>query len=212
MNKPLIIVGSGGHSGVVIDAIRAGGGGDRIAGLLDDFVPHGTILHGVSVIGTTIGFEEWENYYVFLAIGDNAGRQAVWKRIARFATAVSVLHPGAEVSPTAKHGPGCFFACGAFVGPNCTVGQHSIINTHASLDHDSRMGAFSHMAPGAVTGGRVNIGSHTLVGLNATVRDGISIGDNCTIGLGSAVVKSVPDGPTPDGTVAFGNPARIQEN
>lgn len=198
--KPLLIVGSGGHAAVVIEAARLSCW--EIVGLLDDFLPVGSVRHGVTVIGKAIG--EWENHAVFFAIGDNQARVKLWSRMAG-CNEVSITHPRAYVSTSAKYAPGCFFACGSYVGQNCVVGAHSIINTNASLDHDSKLGAFSHLAPGAVTGGRVTIGSGTFVGMNACIRDGVTIGGDCTIGMGAVVVKDVTSY-----TTEYGNPARVQ--
>ena len=52
--------------------------------------------------------------------------------------------------------------------------------------------------------GPVNIGSNVFIGYNTTILKGVSIGDNCIIGAGSLVNKSIPPG-----TVAAGNPARV---
>ena len=83
------------------------------------------------------------------------------------------------------------------------MGEFVIINTGVILEHHSMVGAFSHLAPGVVTGGHVKIGSNVLIGMNATIRDGSTIGNNCVIGMGSVVTGNVPDN-----SVAWGNPCR----
>lgn len=52
--------------------------------------------------------------------------------------------------------------------------------------------------------GRVRVGSDSIVGLNAILLPGTSIGPGCIVGAG-AVVK----GDVPDGTVVAGNPSRV---
>lgn len=42
------------------------------------------------------------------------------------------------------------------------------------------------------------------LGVNVTIRPGITIGENAVIGAGSVVVKDIPDN-----VVAVGNPARV---
>jgi len=52
--------------------------------------------------------------------------------------------------------------------------------------------------------GKVIIGSNIYFGKNCTVLKGVSIGDNCIIGAGSLIVKSIPAN-----SVAVGVPARV---
>jgi acetyltransferase-like isoleucine patch superfamily enzyme len=93
---------------------------------------------------------------------------------------------------------------GAVLNPGVRVGEFCIVNTRASLDHDSTMGAFSSLAPGAITGGNVAVGSYSNVGMGATVLPGVSIGQHTLIGAGALVYRSVPDN-----SVAYGVPARL---
>lgn len=52
--------------------------------------------------------------------------------------------------------------------------------------------------------GRVKIGNNVWFGYNCTVLKGVTIGNNCIIGLGSIVSKDIPDN-----SVASGVPARV---
>lgn len=200
----LIIVGSGGHAGVVADAAMKCG--HSIAGFVDDFAPLRSIRHGHPVIGSTGTFQNPFNHRVIIAIGEIAGRALVYDLLKlRGCRFVSVVHPSSTLALTCHIGEGSFIAAGAHVGPYSSVGAHCIVNTNASLDHDSILGDYSHMAPNSATGGHVQIGSHTLIGIGACVRDRLTVGSHCVIGVGSCVVKNVPDGVT-----EYGNPARCK--
>lgn len=52
--------------------------------------------------------------------------------------------------------------------------------------------------------GKVIIGKKTYVGVNSVILPGVEIGENCLIGAGSIVNKSIPPN-----SVAVGNPVRI---
>jgi tetrahydrodipicolinate N-succinyltransferase len=52
--------------------------------------------------------------------------------------------------------------------------------------------------------GKVTIGNNIVFGRNVTIMKGVSIGDNCIIGAGSIVTKSIPAN-----SVAVGVPARV---
>jgi UDP-3-O-[3-hydroxymyristoyl] glucosamine N-acyltransferase len=59
------------------------------------------------------------------------------------------------------------------------------------------------IVPGVVLGGSTIIGDRCFIGINATTRERISIGDDCTLGMGAVLLKSIGDGET-----WYGNPAR----
>jgi sugar O-acyltransferase (sialic acid O-acetyltransferase NeuD family) len=117
---------------------------------------------------------------------------------------INVIHPNAYVA-SPLNCVGSFFASGSHVGPNTTVGNFSIVNTRAILEHDCQLGEFSHMAPGSVTGGHVKISDLCMVGLGAMIRDNTSIGRKTTIGMGSVVTNNIGDN-----CVAYGNPAKAK--
>ena len=52
-------------------------------------------------------------------------------------------------------------------------------------------------------GGTASIGKFTYLGLSAVIKEGVLIGDNVIVGMGSAVYKDIPDE-----MVVLGNPAR----
>ena len=52
--------------------------------------------------------------------------------------------------------------------------------------------------------GKIKIGSNVHIGDSALILPGIEIGDNCIVGAGSVISKSVPSN-----SVVVGNPARI---
>ena len=66
------------------------------------------------------------------------------------------------------------------------------------------MGAFSSLAPRAVTGGRVEIGAFSAIAIGAVVSHATKIGEHTVIGAGATVVKSIPEL-----VVAYGMLARI---
>ena len=50
----------------------------------------------------------------------------------------------------------------------------------------------------------VRIGNNTFIGARALILPGVNIGDDCIVGAGSVVTKSVPNG-----SIIAGNPARV---
>jgi acetyltransferase-like isoleucine patch superfamily enzyme len=83
-------------------------------------------------------------------------------------------------------------------------GIHCVINHGAIIDHDCRVGDFSHVAPGVILGGGVKVGRGVLVGAGAVILPGMVVGDYAVIGAGSVVVGNIDSS-----AVVAGNPARI---
>lgn len=206
----IVIVGSSGHARVIIDIVEQQGR-HQLVGLIDSFRPAGELTMGHEVLGDeqALGALMLTQGVTgaIIGIGDNAVRRRVAHKLAadypdlRFVTAV---HPSASVGRQTKLGAGTVIMAGACINPCCQIGQHCIINTRASLDHDSLVGDFASLAPGAITGGNVHIGAHSAVGIGATILHGRQVGQHTVIGANATVVKDIPDL-----TVAYGTPARV---
>lgn len=202
MTDHIIIVGGGGHAGVVIQAIRQAGG-ITIVGIADDTLLPGSLAHDYQVLGDPLSVFATHSYPLVMAIGSGIGRAKYIGLETLKGRWFSVVHPHSTFAGKFP-GLGCFFAAGSRIGNGCQIGRGVIINTNASLDHDSEIGDFSHLGPGAVTGGHVKIGAHTMIGIGAMIRDHLTIGSNCVIGMGAVVLEDVPDNCT-----VWGNPGRI---
>lgn len=55
--------------------------------------------------------------------------------------------------------------------------------------------------------GKIEIGDNVHIGWNTIIMPNVSIGNNCVIGAGAVVTKSIPDN-----SVAVGVPARVIES
>jgi sugar O-acyltransferase (sialic acid O-acetyltransferase NeuD family) len=141
-----------------------------------------------------------------VAIGGARGRD----RLARQAwlgergyPPLDVVHPRAFVAGDSTIGAGCQLMAMSAVCAGVSLGDCVIVNTGASVDHDSRLGHGVHVAPGARIAGEVEIGDFTFVGTGAIVLPRVRIGAGAIIGAGAVVVRHVPPGAT-----VVGNPAR----
>lgn len=201
---PLVIVGSGGHAVSVANvAISAG---YAIECFVDEKRQGSTML-GYRIVGDMAGLGNIHAYCYAMAIGDNALRArvsgdllAAWPEL-RFPP---LVHESATISSFAEIGPGTVVMPQAVIGPAARVGRFCVLNTRASLDHDSVMQDFSSLAPGAVTGGNVKIGFRSAISIGAVIKHGISVGADSVLGANSYLHHDLPDN-----QVAYGSPARI---
>ncbi len=68
-----------------------------------------------------------------------------------------------------------------------------IINTGAIIEHDCKVGEFSHIAVRSVLCEEVSIGKQPLIGANATVIQQKAGGNYCIVGAGTTIRKDVED-------------------
>lgn len=199
MNRPVIILGGGGHAKVLVDALFKSG--IPVSGILDpDTSLHGTGLLGVPILGGDELLSDFppQQYDLVNGVGSirqPRARQAIFRKLKesgyRFAT---VIHPAATIGSDVKLEEGVQIMAGAVLQPGCHVGCNTIINTRSSLDHDCSIGNHCHIAPGVTLSGGVRTGSGVHIGTGATVIQGITIGDNCLIAAGAVVVADIAEG------------------
>ena len=142
----ITLIGDGGHAAVIRDLIRARERLDR----------SGIIKQEEGVI---------------IAVGDNRARKREAEARPREPWAY-LIHPSATVASSALIGMGTVIMAGATVQARASIGQHCIVNTNASVDHDCVLGDFVHIAPGAHLCGSVRVGEGTLVGTGVAVAQG----------------------------------------
>jgi UDP-perosamine 4-acetyltransferase len=199
----VLVIGAGGHAKVVIEALRAAG--IEPVGLVDR-QPDASALLGVPVLGD----DDWlprlradgiESAVV--ALGDNGARERAGEGLRALGFRLpAVVHPAALVSPSARIGAGAVVMARAVAGTLAEIGPLAVLNTGCIVEHDNRIGACAHVAPGAALAGAVRVGERALIGVGAAVRPGISIGEDAVVGAGSTVVADVPPGAVVGGTPA----------
>ncbi len=198
---PCVILGGGGHAAVVIDAIVAAGNARPVVVLDADPRVWGTTLLGVPIRGgddllPQLKKEGIAHVVIGLGgVGSNGPRQGLFDRAERLGFApLSVIHPGASVSPWATVGTGSVILAGAVVNARAQLGRNVILNTGAIVEHDCLVGDHVHVATGARVAGGVKIGAGAHVGAGAVVLQEMVVGAGAVIGAGAVVVKHVKDG------------------
>lgn len=201
----VVIIGTGGHARVVLDAARSWFPEDIIGALDDDPTRIGLSWQGLPVGGpiTSDAVARTGADSAVLAIGNNRDRATLADRLDATVRWEVVRHASAIVSCDAEIGAGSVVMAGAIIQPGAVLGKHTIVNTGASVDHDCRIGDFVHIAPGVRLCGNVTVGDGSLIGVGAVAIPGVRIGSWATVGAGATVVRDVPDGAT-----VLGVPAR----
>jgi UDP-N-acetylglucosamine acyltransferase len=82
----------------------------------------------------------------------------------------------------------------------------NIIMAHVHIGHDSWIGNRCEICTGTVVGGYVNVYDEAKIKLNCTIRNRVIIGVGSVVGMGSVVVRNVPNF-----GVVYGNPAKEKD-
>lgn len=208
MKDKIILLGGGGHARVLIDLIRAEGGYE-IIGILDAQLEPDTLVRGVPVLGNDDLLTDLCKKGVNKAcigvgsVRDNTIRKRLYERVKAYNFYVpSLIHSSAFTSENARISEGVQIMAGAIIQTGSLIGENTIINTGAIIDHDCNVGNHVHVCPGAVMGGGSIIGDNSFIGTGATIIHGIKIGKDTIIGAGAVVICGVPNGVTVKGVPA----------
>jgi len=93
---------------------------------------------------------------------------------------------------------------GAVINSGTRIGNFSIINTKATVEHDCTVGDYCHIATSAVLSGGVEVGDFSMIGSNAVIVQYKKIAQHTLIGSGGVVTKDIKE---PGKYV--GNPVRL---
>lgn len=198
--KPILILGSGGHSKVLIEILELQK--IDIIGIIDPNRTTGEVYQGVPVVAKDIQVNEFDPSKISIVngIGSIPGNDNRWLESQRFRSKgfsfQSVIHPSAILSSELKLGDGVQIMAGCILQSHVSIGEDVIINSGSVIDHDCIIGDQSHIAPGVTLSGGVKVGAKAHLGTGTVVIQNISIGNNVVIGAGSVIFKDVPDGLT----------------
>lgn len=191
--RPVIVVGAGGHAKVVADTLRAQG--RQVLGFTDAAARGPDPLPGLPVLGTDADLDADGDFHLANGLGGTGvGRAADLRRHvqqgleARGFRFIGLRHPTAIVSDYASIGDDVQLMAGCIVQPGANIGKGSIINTAAVVEHGCTLGAFVHCASGSVLCGDVEVGDGGHVGAGAVVRQGVRLEPGVVIGAGAIVL------------------------
>lgn len=117
------------------------------------------------------------------------------------------VHPLAFVSPSVHLSPGCVVMPNASISSGTKLGHCSLVMSNTSIGHDNDIKEHCFFTANSCLGSYLSIGIGVWVGMNATLRGKQTIGNYSAIGIGSVLVKDVPEN-----QLWLGNPAKFHKN
>lgn len=104
----------------------------------------------------------------------------------------TVIDPSASIDPSAQIGEGCFIAANGVVSFGAKLQSHVLVHFNCTVGHNTDIGPFSVILPGARLSGQCQLGSSVMIGSNAFVYQGAHIGDEAKIDALTYVHEDVP--------------------
>ncbi len=201
MNKPVIVLGAGGHASVLVDMLRQLD--IDILGIVSKEKPsENGIFSGIPWYKNDEDVLNFEKSTVLLVngIGSMPGNDIRYKVHSKFKQLgygfYSVISPKAIVSRFITLAEGIQIMPGCIVNTNVSVGEATILNSGAIIEHDCNIGKHNHIAPGAVLSGSVITEDYVHIGTGARVIQGIRIGERTLVGAGATVTRNLDSNKT----------------
>ena len=205
MKKNIVIFGSGVHSKVIFSEIIKIKNYNFL-GFIDDFSQKGKKIITYKkksffnlgkirdVIDNNGGREG--KLYGIIGVGLNYIRKKIVNEVFKLDKTFkweTVISKNCILNGNINIGKGSLIMSGVVINTDTTIGNHCIINTSSSIDHDNYFKDFSSCGPGVVTGGNVTLGENSYLGIGSIVKHGVQIGKNTVIGGNSFVNKKCLD-------------------
>ena len=206
--KKIVIIGAGGFGRELLQRdkdINAGQQKWEIMGFIDDN------LHALDhiecdypVIGRVHDWQPGEDEVFALALGDPGIKELVVKEMKeKGALFADVIHPTAVVTPFSSHGEGLIMFPGSKLSVNSKVGDFVTVLS-SGVGHDVLVGDYTTISGMCSVLRNVTIGRRVFVAAGVSIANDLHIGDDSYLGLGSVILKDIPEK-----SRVFGNPARV---
>jgi len=194
-DKPVILLGAGGHAKVLLNVLRLEQ--RNVFGLVTPDLEKGSKHLGLKVLGDDEELKQYNPSEIDLVngIGSLPFQKLRWDlsdKVRSWGFSLSiVIHPSAVVSNDVLLDEGVQIMAGSVIQPGCSIGCDTIINTGSMIDHDCVICESTHIAPGCILSGGVSIGRLAHIGTGTRIIQNIKIGDRSVVAAGSTLHKDV---------------------
>ncbi len=107
---------------------------------------------------------------------------------------VSYFSSKATTYPDLLHGENCFVLENQNIQPRVKLGDNVMLWSGNHIGHGSTIGSHVYVASHVVISGHVSVGARCFIGVNASLRDFINIGEDSFIGMSGVVTKDLVAG------------------
>jgi sugar O-acyltransferase (sialic acid O-acetyltransferase NeuD family) len=169
-------------------------------GLLDDDRQrHGQKINGCRVLGPIADIEKHISAELDVVVGvaSPTAKRMVVDRLRRYhLTFPAMVASNAWLSRGVSVGQGVLIYPGVTANHGTTIDDFALINFNCVLGHDASIGKFAFLSPGVNLGGFTTIGDGAQMGIGASTRQNVCVGEDSIVGGMCMVVRDVGRGET----------------
>ncbi|GJQ61514.1 MAG: acyltransferase [Melioribacteraceae bacterium] len=195
MKEKIVVIGGGGHAKVITSMIKRAGIFEPVGFTDPEEKPQ---LLGIPYLGTDDKLPELFACgvrHAVIGLGQIKSSR-IRRKLVQMADDIGfelpeIIAPGAIINEEVSIGRGTVVMDGVVINSGTTIGEFSIFNTNASVDHDCEIGSFTHIAPGVTFSGSVIAGDDVLIGTGASVIQELTIVSGTILAAGSSLQRSV---------------------
>jgi sugar O-acyltransferase (sialic acid O-acetyltransferase NeuD family) len=148
-------------------------------------------------------FENIERYYptekfgMFIAVGysnlNKVRAEKYYEAKNKGYRLVSCINSKIFLWGDTKLGDNCFIGENQTIQPFVNIGNNVTITGGGYISHNSFIGDHCYIAPDVAIGGFAKIGEYCFLGMNATIRNAITIARENIIGAGALILKNTKE-------------------
>lgn len=173
----------------------------------DDYINlYGSLKKGLTVTTLEQLLTEYGtlNIEFIIAVGEPDLRRKICDDIVeRGARLATLVHPSVHIPESTTIGSGSVVCYNSYISCDVSIGQNVYIQPQVNVGHDTVIDNNSVISGFVNIAGGCHIGMNTYVGLSVCIKENTTIGNDTIVGMGSVVIRDIPEGVT-----ALGNPAR----
>lgn len=193
-STPIVLVAA---SGLAREAAAAAVAAGRVVrGVLDDRadLQGKEIRSGLPVLGTIDHARDHLDAQFVVCTGKGVVRRTIVDRLTRVGVDnyATVRHPSVRIPSGCEVAPGAVLLAGVVLTAEVQLGAHVVCMPNVVLTHDCVVADYATLCAGVVLGGGVHVERDAYVGMAASVRENLRIGEGAVIGMGSVVLQDVP--------------------
>ena len=192
MNKPIIIIGTGGFAREVAGLLLDMGLGEEWVA----FVERDEVWKQGQIFGKPIWKESTinpHNFRLVVGVSKPDVREKIVSRLPIGIDYPTLIHPSAICSPWVEMGIGTILCAGCILTTEIKLGKHVQLNLNTTIGHNVQLGNFVTTAPAVNISGDCRIGDQVYLGTQAATKQGIHLANGVTLGMGAMAVKDLKE-------------------
>jgi sugar O-acyltransferase (sialic acid O-acetyltransferase NeuD family) len=209
MRKKLVLYGASNPCVFkILNAINRVQPGWDLVGFIDDtpekqgktFYDH-VVLGSKEILGT---LDQKNTSFFNNVFGSMPGRKQVARILEEYDCRMTTLiTPGTDLDLVTV-GLDVAIEDNVSVDAGVVISDHCCLKRSSSVGHETVLGEFVFIGPGATVSGRVKLNEGAYLGAGSCILPGLDIGQESIVGAGAVVTKNVPPG-----VIVAGNPAVV---